>query len=189
MTPLVEIIQKDLDPQKQGKKRGQAISVDQVLSAKATQLCKHWGRTPFFVDLWLLNQNLRTSKGIHPLTQLAEEGRTRQLLLIPVTGLRRNSDYQAAAASAISIDRRGACLRIQLNEIESPSFESTLSHLLSYLKLLPEEVDLLVDYQILRSESPRIAQLSTRIPHLQRWRTFTMASGAFPKDLSARRHA
>ncbi len=115
---------------------------------------------------------------------LGEEARIRQLSLIPVTGLKRNNDYQSAVASVAAMNRRGVCIRVLLDDIQRVSFQNDLELLLSYLKLQPEQIDLLIDYQIISDFSPGFASVCARFPYLLRWRTFTIASGAFPKDLS-----
>jgi len=47
-----------------------------------------------------------------------------------------------------------------------------------------EETDFLLDYQVWQQGAPTVATLSNLIPDIDRWRTFIVASGAFPKDLT-----
>ncbi len=141
LTPFIELIPKDFAPWSPRN----ITDVNKVLSQKATEIHENWGRAPFFVDLWLLQPGLHSVNGIHPLVVLGNEARIRQLSLIPVTGLRRNDDYQSAIASVVAMDWRGACIRVLLDDIQRTSFQNDLE---------------------------------------LRWRTFTIASGAFPKDLS-----
>lgn len=190
MTPLLELIPVDFVP----KKRDDPIDIDGVLRKKAEELNKYWGDALLFLDLRHLDQFNPTplsSKGTHPLEFLNRELYSNQLTFlpsrasfIPVTGLNRSADYQAAVATIAKADRRGACIRLCLDDIQRPSFQNNLEHLLSYLGLRPEEVDLLVDYQVIENSSPSYVSVCNRLPNLQRWRTFTISSGAFPVNLS-----
>ena len=180
MVPLVELVPKDFAP----RRCGNPHSVDRVLFQKVKEISENCGKAPFFVDLWLLNPNLRSTNSTHPLEKLAMDARAQQLSLIPVTGLKRSIDYQSAVASIARTDDRGVCIRVHLDDIQRSSFQSALGQLLSYLKLQPEEVDFLADYQVIDNSSPSLGSLCKGLPSIGRWRTFTMASGAFPKDLT-----
>ncbi len=49
----------------------------------------------------------------------------------------------------------------------------------------PESVHLLVDFAYITDDSiPNLAQLCSHLPHLNRWQSFTVAAGSFPKDLT-----
>src|SRR6185503_9058309 len=45
-------------------------------------------------------------------------------------------------------------------------------------------VDLVADYQLISKFAMSFQELCKKIPHLTRWRTFTVISGAFSKDLT-----
>jgi hypothetical protein len=182
LTPLIEIVPTAFDPQRSGK----AKSVDDVLSQTADDILNYWGLDRVFVDLWLLPPEVRSINGRHPFETLGEHARQRQLSLIPVTGLDRSRDasYQSAVASLLRTDHLGGCIRLQLNDMQRSNLQSNLDRLLVNLNLSPEKVDLLVDCQIVANSSPDFASLCARIPYLHRWRTFTVASGNFPRDLT-----
>jgi hypothetical protein len=131
-----------------------------------------------------VDPSLRVAGQFHPLEFLAEQARTRGLALIPVTGLHRDSHYQSAVTSVISTDHRGACIRIHPADIQSSEFPENLSRLLSLVGLEMEETDFLLDYQVWQQGAPTVATLGNLIPEIDRWRTFTTASGAFPRDLT-----
>jgi hypothetical protein len=134
--------------------------------------------------MWHLDSSLRIRNAMHPLEFLAAEARGRQLALIPVTGLGRDAGYQTAVASVVARDGRGACLRIHPREIEVPDFAERLVALLRNLRLETREADCLLDYEIWQHGAPTIAVLSDGIPDIECWRTFVVASGAFPRDLT-----
>jgi Beta protein len=180
ITPLVEPTPWSF----KGRNNKPAPNPADVLTKNALDLQEQWGLTPFFVDLWHVDPSLRIASSFHPLEFLAEQARSRGLGLIPVTGLHRDRHYQAAVTSVITRDRRGACIRIHPTDVESPEFPENLSGLLGLIGLEMENADLLVDYQVWRQGAPTVAALSNLIPDIDRWRTFSVASGAFPRDLT-----
>lgn len=187
MTPLIELVPKDFKP----KKLGDIVDTDKVLHTKAEEIIKNWGPASFFVGLCHLDTTLFASSDLHPLEVLAQEVRSCQLslfntagYLVPVTGLDRPATYQSAVATLAATDQRGACLRLFLKDIQRSNFKDDLDALLSVLNLQPEQIDLLIDYQVSNESNPSIAILLGRLPDLHRWRTFTAARGAFTIDLS-----
>lgn len=164
MTPLIELIPKDFYP----KKPGEIVDVDRVLHEKAKEISENWGPDPLFVDLWYLDNTLKSSHGLHPLEVLGREVRSHQLSLfnatgplIPVTGLSRPPKYQSAVASLAISDQRGACFRLLLNDFQRSNLIHDLTLLLSNLNLQPEQIDLLVDYQVFNESSPSIASVTS----------------------------
>lgn len=179
LTPLIELVPSQFIHN--DNKRN--ISVGNQLLKTAVDIFKYWGNGPFFADLWLLPKDLRTETNSHPLVSLGHEARMRLLKLIPTTGLGRTRSYQSAVRSLVANDHLGVCIRLTLHEIENPKLESNLDGLLSYLSLKPEDADLVVDYQTINGSATSFPNLYTFLPHISEWRTFTVASGAFPDNL------
>lgn len=180
LTPLVEPTPRSF----QARTNKPAPDPGDVLTKNAVDLQQHWGEAPFFADTWHLDSALRVGNSTHPFEFLAEQARIRGLALIPVTGLNRAPRYQSAVASIVAADARGACIRIHPADIQSADFEERLIELLNTLGVGMPEADLLLDYQVWQQGAPTIALLSSAIPTIDRWRTFTVASGAFPRDLT-----
>lgn len=178
MTPLIEVtprasgLKSILDPAR----------VDQRCSKVVTEILENWGDDTLFLDLGLVNPENRTSDGVHPLIAFFR-GRLFSSF-IPVTTIDRDAAYQAAVKSVVAQDRLGLCLRLRSSELEQPNFPSKLALLLKEFDLECEEVDILVDYGSISGVWPSFARACERLPDLSRWRTFTIVSGAFPKDLS-----
>lgn len=152
MTPLIELVPKAFSSQKGGK----VVSVDERLHKTAKEIADNWGQAPCFVDLWHLPDQLRTKVGEHPLQALGNEARNYRLTLIPVTGLKRNVDYQAAAATLVKSNHHGICIRLFRTDLEDRGFRKNLNQLLQFLNLKPKDVDLLVDYQVIDNSGPSI---------------------------------
>lgn len=181
ITPLFELVPKDF------KKiaAGNNLLLPQILEQKVSEIAQNWGSSPFFLDLLHLNPNFETPDGKHPIEKIAAAARSRKLSLIPVTGLNRTKKYNSAIAEIANADGVGICYRIFLSEMKNASFETDLDVSLARLELKPEQVDLILDLQLVGEEIFDINKLGKRIPKLEYWRSFTVASGSFPKDLSA----
>ena len=85
ITPLVELTPRNF---RDRKKKPQ--TTDQILSEIAAEIHTSWGSTLFFVDLCHLDESLSTCNRFHPLQLLSEEIRSRNMHVIPVTGLTRS---------------------------------------------------------------------------------------------------
>jgi hypothetical protein len=134
--------------------------------------------------LSLLDPNLRIEGGAHPFFLYASGARDRQLEVIPVVSLDRDVAYKSAVRTIIAEDKHGVCIRIHRDDLQHPSLKSDLIDLLSFLNVTPPSVDLLIDLKIADNTTPDLISFCYGLPFLAALRTFTVASGAFPKDLS-----
>ena len=199
IAPLIELPQKmfearkkqeedEADTPEQGfalfpEAEGQKPDLGQVLLRAAKGILEAWQNSRFFLDLCHIDEHLQQIQGTHPLTYISAEARRIKLLLVPVTGLSRRAEYRTAVAQVIAADGRGACIRVTPDEVLRSSFAADVKNHLRRLSVSAENSDLLVDWQDFDPEKPTIQQLLDRIPLLGVWRTLTVASGAFPKDL------
>jgi hypothetical protein len=180
LTPLIELTPRDFSEQRISKLGGWHAK----LADTVEQIDGCWGRAPFFLDLWHLGLDARPKSGIHPLRAIGRLAKAGRLSLIPVTGLSRTASYQSAVASVVRTTRQGVSIRLHIKDIRRRTFQRELQSTLSKLGLHPTQVDLLVDYQRIYDSKLNFADLCTRLPDLHRWRTFSVISGAFPKDLT-----
>ena len=178
ITPLIEITPRSIAP------RHRHSTLPQMLEKNVLDIQKNWGMKRLFVDLWHVNSATRVSGQIHPVSYVAEQARNLGVQLVPVTGLARPQSYQAAVASVNSTDRRGVCIRLLGEEIQDSAFSRQLLDLTHHLRVKPEDVDLIIDFQVVDSTCPSYVSLCARVPSLPLWRSFTIASGAFPMDLT-----
>lgn len=68
-------------------------------------------------------------------------------------------------------------------DLRSSSLAADLDGLLSSLRLNPSSVDLVVDLQIFDKAVHNLGMICSVVPNVLKWRTLTVASGAFPKNL------
>ncbi len=67
--------------------------------------------------------------------------------------------------------------------MNQPTLPVRLQELLDFLELEPGEADLILDLQMTDGSGVSLPGICDGLPSLHQWRTFTVASGAFPKDL------
>jgi hypothetical protein len=178
MTPLLELVPGSFGPNSQN----QIQPAENVLTNIATEIGKDWGSLRVFVDLWLLSPMPRLASGTHPLVYFTTEARSRRLTVVPVTGLCRDAAYQRAVAVTTRSDGLGVCLRIHPSELTS-DLDARVDGLLGLLGVQKAEVDICLDYQNCIPSTRELVRLESTVPTLNAWRTFTVASGAFPRDL------
>lgn len=181
VTPLVEIPPGALEV----SNASGTVGVDQGLSKVAEEVLGSWGEGKLFLDLGLVDHGVRASGSAHPVTALFDAGRSLYPSFIPVTTLGRDLAYQKAVGSVIARDELGICLRLRGSELRRPGLADEIYQLLGRFDLKYENVDLLVDYGVVAENPPNLTEVCELLPALSRWRTFTVASGAFPKNLTA----
>ncbi|MEO8493511.1 MAG: beta family protein [Planctomycetota bacterium] len=186
LTALIELI-----PRNFRTKDGKDLPIRDSLRRIASDLDRYWGSTPAFIDLAHVVEAGICGAGNDPhvFELLAEETRRafpllpRESSLIPVTGLSRGEDYEAAIASIVEEDQMGACIRVTLDDLSKTTFSAKLEAVLSRLMIDVPDVDLVIDLQCLNGAAPNLQDVSAAIPQLSKWHSYTILAGAFPKDL------
>lgn len=175
MAPLLELTPTDFKLGADGKA---------LLTKAATQVAKNWGGYRAFVDFNLLGVVLNPSELSQAVGMFFDIARAHRLQLVPVTRIGDSLQFQATIASVASRDGLGASLRITGEQLQAATLTSNLESLFEILGLQYETIDLVVDLGIAGAANPSLVFLSNRIPVIERWRTFAVIAGAFPKDLT-----
>lgn len=150
----------------------------------------HWGdRGRVLVDSRLVQAGIRAEDGSHPALQLFQRAAGLGITLVPVSGLRREGAYQESVRTGAATLGHGACLRLEDADL-APALVSDVTRWLGFVGLEPEQVDLVLDLREVAAGAERSMTAAARmtigtLPYLDRWRTFTLASGAFPAQLGA----
>ena len=172
MTPLIELITKDREKRK--------------IEDDCGKLSKSWSDTrPIFIDVYLdINDDARSSVG--SMRAYFDKARLISLTIIPVTGLRRHSDYQSLIQDICSKDKKGVCLRVESTDMaDEEELKKQLQLFLKAFKMNESEVDLLVDFkEIPLTQVPLFQMMAGTIlsylPNIKKWRTLTLAATTFP---------
>lgn len=159
-------------------------TLESKISNIAEDILQLWGQDPFFMDFWHVPANARSYRGRDSLLLMANEARRQQLHLIPVTGLGRDPATRSAVKEVISTDGNGVCLRLFRKDLGDAALQAQIADLLSELRIQPSQVDMIVDLQCVEQSTRDYSSLTCQVPFLDQWRTFTIAGGALPKDLS-----
>jgi hypothetical protein len=142
-----------------------------------------WGneRELFLDTLWLhqgkKSEQLHKEQGDPSAIRTCLDCARLHLQAIPVVRLAYKESSREEVRSAIEKDGRGYMLRLRPSELNS---KELIAGLLKSLKVAPEEGHLLLDY---RKDQMNLAFDVPRVPFLKQWRTFTSASGVFPRSL------
>jgi hypothetical protein len=165
-----------------------ALTAAQHYQAQFEKLEKYWGaRGPVFVDSRLVQAGRRTDAGEHPASVLFELAERAGFGVVPVTGLRRENAYQQSVRNAVGRLGTGVCLRIEDADL-TDHLAARVDALLEWLGVTVRNADLVLDYrgvpvELARSLAAAAGVAIRQLPHMDRWRTFTLASGGFPKSL------
>ena len=186
LTPLIEVPPVPWDYAEDAESR----SVTDHIEPVAQRILEHWGdQRRVFVDLLLLSDGPALPGGRQPISHVCDRARACGLTLVPVTGPGRSESYQQAVREAAARDGRGVCLRLQSEDFDHGGANQALAETLGALDVGPEEVDLVLDMGSIPEGGGGIYSMAVRgtlvtIPDLDRWRTITLTSAAFPVDLS-----
>ncbi len=186
MLPLFEVTDIPWD----FKNNKVAKTLNQHIDKFAGKLAKSWGTDyPLLIDLPESLHDGKVNSGDHLLKHVFDEGRTKNLKLVPVTGLTRGTAYNAEVRAIGAADKRGACIRLEPSDLANPALTTAVDALLEQISMSAKEVDLVLDFkEILPSQENTILlalqQASSHLPHLKQWRSITFAASSFPKDLS-----
>ena len=171
---------------------GPAKSIDAHLAPVANRIAGVWAAPAIaYIDLALVADDL-LSDGRHPLEAVMENAVKTGAALIPVIGLDRSKQYQAAARAAAARDRRGVCLRLEPDALLSAAAEPLTARVdaaLSDVGLAAPDIDLVLDLGSIRGDDTAVLAVAwttlwPALPRLMEWRSVTFAATAFPQSLT-----
>jgi hypothetical protein len=186
ITPLVELVLNNfIHRSKNIKGLITRLNIEEGVNKIGEQLIRYCGGRPFFIDLWRLPPDVFTQGLSQFLAMLGQYAINSKLSLVPVTRITNNNDYQSVIRTLVaSMNNQGVCLRLTCDDIKKSTLTKDISALLSFIQVLPEAVDLIVDFQTIDQYVPTFKTLCKCLPSINKWRNFIVASGAFPEDLS-----
>jgi hypothetical protein len=186
LTPLIEVftIPWDWDDDVPAK------TIEAHLDSFAKGIVGGWGpnRSVFVDTIWLDPAELAGGK--HHLEYLFDALRG-HVDAVPVGGLVRGNAHAAAIAAIGAQDGRGACCRLDADDVsDTATLASRIDAWLAAVGLTAVEADLVIDFGEVTATNRGAFEIAAgallpTLPHLADWRSLTLASGAFPRDLSS----
>lgn len=183
ITPLIQLVMPKYKPQE--KLEDIVARFEKQAPKIPEKIIEAWGHTPIFIDVSLL---FTTPLKVKIFNTILKDGNKLGSIFIPVVHLNDDQKIKNAACSLAKENKVGLCLRIigpnfaNLTELNPAIAEFILASGLD-----EKDIDLLVDTKETEENSDKYIKylnLSQSINNLLKWRTFILASGSFPKDLS-----
>lgn len=183
ITPLIEVPEKGYDFETKTDKK----TIEAHLALFPKRVATHWKNRLCFVDLNLIAATERLKPAIHPVTHVFDELEAYGCAAIPVTAPGRDAAYQRAVHQSTARKKRGLALRLTIEEAARPNLRTVLQALLGS-ENKPENCDLILDlrapnYTPLAGFAKLLTAIITRLPDLDRWRTFTVIGTSFPPHM------
>lgn len=183
--PLIDLMPHEYDPAEEG---GSDPALEQRLLSDARNLKRARDSEITWADLSDQNPDA-LANGVHLVDFFFDAANAEGCEAVPVVRLGADDDYVNAVRTVANRDGRGAVIRIIVPEFEDGEYSNALSEITSEVELSPADVDLVVDMRAGVVPTPaqsRIARaILDDIPNIGAWRSVVLASGAFPRDLSA----
>lgn len=185
LTPLLEIPPVGFDFETGQHKE----TADDHLGDFGRRLKSKWQARPCFVDLKYLPPYTRMAGGRHYVDAVFDAARTEGCAAIPVVSFANDAAFLTAAAAAVRLDQRGACLRLALTDFDRAALASDIEGMLRTLGIGWAEADLVIDlgtpnYVPIAAYVRTMATLLSLVPALNRWRTLTIAGTAYPQSVA-----
>ena len=153
-----------------------------------SQILKYWGCDTIFIDFQLIDSSIRAQALDITLTLGYQMNIfiVPVITIIPVVGFESDKKTRQVAIKFATKTNNGLCFRITESNFSETSFSKDVESFINTNSLDPKNIDLLVDFKVIGNEtkSELLSNKIAAIPYLKKWRTFTIAGGAFPKDLS-----
>lgn len=151
---------------------------------------KHWGDRPFVIDLYQIDLDLRTDKGIHPVEKLCENLKNNSLNFTLVTGIERDKPFQKEVKKELSkSENKTLYFRLFKEDLEAPKDTAKeLDKLLEYFVIESKNVGLLLDFRSIdKDDVPVCVDLVTDFNEetsFDSWKEVTICASSFPTELS-----
>lgn len=183
ITPLIEVPEKGYDFETKSDKK----TIEAHLALFPKRVANNWGKRPCFVDLNLIAATERLKPAIHPVTYVFAELDAFGCTAIPVSAPGRDTAYQRAIQQSTDRKKRGLAVRLTIEEAARPNLRTALQTLLGS-ENKPENCDLILDlrspkYTPLAGFAKLLVAIISRLPDLDRWRTFTVIGTSFPPHM------
>lgn len=191
ITPLIELVMPAPTTDKEDYKKVIKDPKTKFLSnlgGISQQILKCWGRDLIFIDVHLLDGDVRSSalEQILSASSQLDIFSVPVIYIIPVTSTDADMETRKVAVKFSKINNRGLCIRIDESHLADNSLSEHIENFIATNELKIEDTDLLIDLRIIDSNiSPEfVVERLSKLPRIEMWRSLILSGGAFPKDLS-----
>jgi hypothetical protein len=186
ISPLVEFPPVPVDFVEGQEEPVAAKTIDQHVASVSKALADNLTNlSQLYVDGLYLELEDDLASGQEPSAALFAALRDANVQFVPVCGLDRNESYIASVAECLAKDGRGLCLRITEADLEGTSeLQAQIDAILTALSASPEQTDLVLDFGAKVPAKSALPFQIHALPHLEAWRSFTVAASSFPIDMS-----
>lgn len=186
MTPLFEMVPVPWDFE--NEQPSDTTENHLAKGAKSIRSCWNEER-PVFIDMkWIEEEEGEDGT---PAVELAfAKLQEHEVPFVPVLSLANGSMYRNAVRDVVKKCGQGLCLRLRVRDTIRKNLKANLEVLLKKMDVAPSETDVIFDLGAIQPgnlqtlASTTVARINN-LPYLEEWRTLTLASGAFPPDLSS----
>ena len=183
MFPLVEAVPPD--------DTSDLTAAEKALSTLTTRLAPRFS-DPIQFDVGLFDLTVPVDGTRSAVGVLMDLARSESIVAQPVVRIGDPPIAIADVAEACKLDRRGITIRLLGDELdeEPADLDDAFDDLLASVGVSRSEADLLIDLGAVegdvavRGGARMVISLMRDLPSIHDWRTVTVASGAFPVDLS-----
>lgn len=193
ITPLIEFVMSQSDS-KDSAKTPEDLLQESVgaflenLPSIGEQVRKYWGQEPIFISVELIDGSIRATA----LEKILNQGNVLNIFMIPVIniipviGFEADVNTRKVAVDFAKESGHGLCFRITDSHFKEKSLSDDIKTFIEENSLNIKDVDLLVDFMVVddKLSYQSLVEKINLLPSLEEWRTFIVAGGAFPKDLS-----
>lgn len=155
-------------------------STPQSLLTYPATILKMWGNAPFFFGFGPFSSNI--SENI--LEDFFAESTSRGLGIIPSTSTTDTGALHTSIGTRREKDGREVCIRLYREDLIRPNLPTVLQTLMSRLRTNEAATHLVIDLKLHQYFDSSVTALLSPIPSITKWRTLTVISGTFRKDLT-----
>ncbi len=177
INPLIVVPPVEFDFEEWREKK----TVQEHIEPFAKRFCEKWGRNAL-IDI---HQSLETetmNNGLSVISHIFKELRKKDCYGIPVCSLKSSNSLLKDIKTIIKNDKYGVCVRVRLEELINPSFNSFITDLMKAISVKYQEVDLVIDLGEPKSFTPydifskALVAGIKRINNLNDYRSFVISA-------------
>lgn len=158
------------------------------LQSVGKRLLKHSGSKPTYIDVHLLDGDIRASSfdSILSSAVATELSLIPVVHIIPVSGSAADIKTREVAVKYAKKSNNGLCIRIDKAHLKDEDLSDNIENFIGENNIDIKKIDILVDMQIVNQDTSAqaIVDKLSDITQLTSCRSFILSGGAFPKDLT-----